>query len=84
MQTIKTIDKLFYHNLGLKLRCIRQHRELTLRELSKKTGFSRTLIDHWELGISKIKDSQLEVLCKALDVTNNITVDVKIGFLLDD
>lgn len=83
MQTIKTIDALFYKELGKKLRIIREKRNMTLKELSQLTGYSRPLIDHWELGLNKIKPKQLEKLCEALDVTNNLQVEVKLGFLLE-
>lgn len=81
MQTIKTIDSRFYHELGNQIRAIRQHRDMTLLELSQETGYSRTLIDHWELGLNKIKPKQFEKLCEALQVSNNLQIDVKIGFL---
>ncbi len=80
MQTIKTVDKAFYRELGKEIRQIREHRNMTLKELSQQTGYSRPLIDHWELGISKIKDKQLEKICEALDITNNLKVEVKLGF----
>lgn len=80
MQTIKTIDKAFYRELGQEIRRMRRHREMTLKELSQKTGYSRTLIDYWELGISKIKPIQLEKICEALNVTNNLKIEVKLGF----
>lgn len=83
MQTIKTIDTLFYKELGKKLRIIREKRNMTLKELSQLTGYSRPLIDHWELGLNKIKPKQLEKLCEALDVANNLQVEVKLGFLLE-
>lgn len=84
MQEIKTIDWLFYRQLGEKIRIIRNHRNMTLKEISQATGYSRTLIDHWELGKNKIKPIQLEKLCQALNVTNNLKVEVKLGFLLED
>lgn len=84
MQEIKTVDWLFYRQLGENIRKIRNHRNMTLKELSQATGYSRELIDHWELGKNKIKPKQLEKLCQALDVTNNLKVEVKLGFLLDD
>ena len=80
MQSIRTIDSNFYRELGNQIRAIRQHREMTLWELAKETGFSRSLIDHWELGLNKIKPKQFERLCEALQVSNNIHVEVKIGF----
>ena len=84
MQTIRTVDSLFYKQLGEQLRKIRRNRCMTLEELSQETGFSRPLIDHWELGVNKIKPKELEKICKALDITNNLSVSVKIGFLIDD
>ena len=84
MQEIKTVDWLFYRQLGENIRKIRNHRNMTLKELSQATGYSRGLIDHWELGKNKIKPKQLEKLWQSLDVTNNLNVEVKLGFLLDD
>ena len=84
MQQIKTVDKAFYHELGNTLRKIRERRNMTLREVAQKTGYSRPLIDHWELGYNKIKPKQLENLCRVYDVSNNLSVTVKLGFLLDD
>lgn len=83
MQTLKTIDNLFYKELGKQLRAIRQHREMTLMEVSQATGYSRTLIDHWELGFSKLKPKQFERLCEALQVSSNLKIEVKIGFWED-
>lgn len=80
MQKILTIDKLFYQELGKKLREIRHRREMTLQELSQATGYSRTLIDHWELGFNKIKPRQFERLCEALQISLNLKIDVKIGY----
>ena len=79
MQTIKTVDYGFYQELGRQIRHIREERRMTLSEVSKLTGYSRPLIDRWELGLSKIKMRQLENLCEALQVTNNLFVSVKLG-----
>lgn len=80
MQTLKTVDELFYRELGQELRDLRYHRGLTLKEVSNLTGYSRTLIDHWELGFNKIKKEQFERICEALQVTGNLQIDVKLGF----
>ncbi|MBE6139335.1 MAG: helix-turn-helix domain-containing protein [Firmicutes bacterium] len=79
MQVIKTIDSYFYKELGLQLRNIRQEQRLTLNEISKKTGYSRPLIDRWELGITKIKPSQFERICNVLSIPTMLKVDVQIG-----
>ena len=84
MQTIKTVDERFYQELGNQIRAIRTHRDMTQLELSQATGYSRPLIDHWELGRNKIKPHQLEKICEALNITNNLKVEVKLGFLLEE
>ncbi len=81
MQKIKTIDSLFYCELGKKLRQAREYRKITLKELSKKTGYSRSLHDHWELGFNKIRPEQLERTCKALQIPNDLTIDVGLKIL---
>ena len=73
------IDSYFYKELGLQLRNIRQEQRLTLNEISKKTGYSRPLIDRWELGITKIKPSQFERICNVLSIPTMLKVDVQIG-----
>lgn len=79
MQVIKTVDEKFYDRLGLAIRTIRKSRKLTLYDMSKITGFSRALIDHWELGYSKIKPKQFGVLCEALGIKPTIKVEVTVG-----
>lgn len=79
MQVIKTIDSYFYKELGNQLREIRQQRRLSLSQISKTTGYSRPLIDRWELGITKIKPSQYERLCNVLSIPTMLKVEVQIG-----
>lgn len=80
MQTIKTIDNLYYRELGKQIRKIRIHRNMTLKEVAQAMGTSRSLIDHWELGLNKITPKKFERLCEVLQVSNNVKIDVKIGF----
>lgn len=79
MQSIKTVDFVFYRELGDAIRKKRYEKGLTLRDVAKMTGYSRTIIDHWELGFNKIKPNQLEKLCEVLEITNLLTVEVKLG-----
>lgn len=84
MQTIKKIDRNFYRALGEQISKRRKQLDLTQKQLSKLTGYSRSLIDHWELGYSKISDIQLEKLCEALQISNNLEIKVRIGFWNDE
>ncbi|MEI3530139.1 MAG: helix-turn-helix transcriptional regulator [Bacilli bacterium] len=81
---IQSVDKRFAQALGNQLRIIREKRRLSLRDVQKKTGFSKTLLDYWELGLTRIKPEQLELLCKTYDISNNLDVKVRLGFLVDD
>lgn len=79
MQNIRTIDSLFYEELGKKIRQIREFRNITIKELAQKVGYSRPLVDHWELGRNKIKPKQFAKICKVLNVSNKISIEVKVG-----
>ena len=79
MQIVKTIDSLFYSELGKELRNIRHNRGMTLKEVSQLMGISRTLLDHWKLGLNKITPKNFERLCKALQVTSKLDVNIKLG-----
>ncbi len=81
MQQIKTIDKQFYREFGKQIRKIREHRGITLKELSQETGLSRPLLDHYELGCSKIKPSNWEKISSALNISSSIKIDVTLGYL---
>lgn len=84
MQTIKTIDRFFYHEFGKQIRKRREGLNLTQRELAKMIGVSRTLIDHWELGWTKVSDSKMELLCEALQMSNSLDIKVKVGYWNND
>ena len=80
MQTIKTIDEKYYRALGSELRKIRESRSMTLKQLSKLTGISRPQLDHYELGLNKIKKTNWARICEALQVSESLKVEVTIGF----
>lgn len=82
MKNIVTVDREFYQLLGLEIRKARQERRITLKELANLTGFSRPLLDRWELGVSRVKKEQYEVLCRALNISPKITVHVSLEVFL--
>lgn len=71
MKTLSTIDRHFYKNLGLKLNCIRINKCKSYREMSAETGLSRTTIDNFFLGKTRIKDNNFELICKSLGITTS-------------
>lgn len=80
MQKIKTIDEKYYRILGEEMRTIRVNRGLTLKQLSKLTGISRSQLDYYELGLSKISKTNWTRICEALNVSENLKVEVTIGY----
>lgn len=79
MQQITTIDKQFYAELGKEIRRIREHKNITQKELAQETGFSRPIIINHEYGYSKLKPRKWERICKALGISPDIKIEVKIG-----
>lgn len=75
---IKTIDRQFYKQLGTQLQSIRKTKGLSLRDMQKRIGYSRTLIDRWELGKAKMKPEQYKILCNVLDVDSDLEIEIKL------
>ncbi len=78
-QEILTLDKKFYSELGKKISEIRHQRGYSLRYMSELTGLSRATIDYYELGLSKIKLSTYEKICKALGISPRIKLEISVG-----
>lgn len=80
---LKKIDRAFYRELGNCLHQNRKKRGYSLRYLAELTGLSRTTLDRYELGVTRITPKNFEKICKALNVSSNLKVEVKVGFLND-
>lgn len=78
LPNIKTIDSVFYKELGSVLRKCRGEKDMTLKELSKEVGIPSTTLDYYELGLVKIKQENLDLICKALEINNGLKVEVKL------
>lgn len=78
LPSIKTIDSVFYKEIGNELRNRRGEIHMTLKELSKEVGISSTTLDYYELGLLKITPENLKIICKALGINNNFNVYVEL------
>nr|DAX05585.1 MAG TPA: Helix-turn-helix XRE-family like protein [Bacteriophage sp.] len=78
MQTLKKVDAKFWHELGLQLRKERKRQGLKIYEVAKKMGYSRSLVNHWELGYSKMNAKQYKAYCNVLNIMPKINVHVVI------
>ena len=77
------VDKVFYRELGKFLHETRSKRDYSLRFLSELTGLSRSTLDKYELGTARITDKNFKIICKALNVSSNLKVEIKAGFIND-
>ena len=76
---IKTVDRKFYRELGQAIHDKRKDKRMSLRELAKMVGCAAQMLDNYEMGLAKIKDSTLDKICDALEISNLLTVEVKLG-----
>lgn len=75
---MKTIDKIFYYELGKILNQKRREKGFSLRYLSKITGISRTTLDNYELGVSRISINNFEIICECLGISPKIDISINI------
>lgn len=74
-----TVDKFFYRKLGEILNTERIKRGYSLRYVAELTGISRTTIDKYELGLARIDLIRWNVICKALQLPENIHLKIALG-----
>lgn len=74
-----TIDRKFYRKLGQILFEERQKRGYSLRELEELTGITRTTLDNYELGRSRIDDARYKKVCEALQISDQVYIKIAIG-----
>ena len=58
----------FYKKLGIKLKEVREYRNLTQEELAQESGFSRVAISNFETGKHHMSLYTLIEICKILNV----------------
>lgn len=76
---LKTIDRKFYRKLGEIISEERKKRGYSLRYLSELTGVSRTTLDGYELGLKKIDDARWKKICEALQIPEQIHIQMALG-----
>ncbi len=79
-----TVDSVFYKELGKYLHNAREQRGITLRDLSKRVGVSRVMLDNWELGLCRIKSEQFQLLCKTLNCPSEFLVSINFNIIRND
>lgn len=75
----ETVDKVFYKKLGEILSTERRKQGYSLRYLAELTGISRTTIDRYELGVTRIDLTRWNAICNALQLPMNIHLKMTLG-----
>lgn len=73
------IDEIFYKKLGHELNEERQKLGYSFKYLSKLTGISHTQLDDYLNGKYRITKDVYSLICKALQISSEISLDLKIG-----
>ena len=74
-----TIDSKFYLKLGDILNYQRRKKGYSLRYLAEVTGISRTTLDKYEMGKSRIDEIRWKTICKALQLPEQVHVKIALG-----
>ena len=75
----ETVDKVFYKKLGEILSTERRKQGYSLRYLAELTVISRTTIDRYELGVTRIDMNRWIKLCTALQLPVKIDLKMALG-----
>lgn len=79
MKNKETIDSIFYKKLGNILHRERKKRGYSLRYVAELTGISRTTIDKYEMGTTRIDSMRWQSLCKALQISHQLDMKILLG-----
>lgn len=70
------IDESFYKEIGKHIFYKRAEKGYSLRQLGKITGLSRTTLENYEMGKTRITKSNWESICNALGMNNEISTSI--------
>lgn len=70
------IDNLFYRKLGDKLDLQRKKLGYSYRYLAMLTGISRSQLDNYLSGKTRIKKDTYQIICEALQISPNISIEI--------
>lgn len=75
---ILEVIKLKYE-IGNRIRKYREERQLSQKEFAKMIGVSNSRVSNWEQGINRPDADLLADICRALNVSPSILLDVRLS-----
>ena len=76
----KTVEYAFYKQLGAVLSNVRRHRGLSIQEVSKRLETSKTTVDNWELGKTRISWDKFVQLCQIYGISTDLKINVSVTY----
>lgn len=67
------------YEIGNRIRKYREERQLSQKEFAKMIGVSNSRVSNWEQGINRPDADLLADICRALNVSPSILLDVRLS-----
>ena len=80
LENRKTIEFPFYKELGKALGNIRNEKGIPLEKVAKELKVSKSTIDNWELGKTRISTIKYKKLCELYGINPNSEIIVSVNF----
>ena len=74
----KTVEYVFYKQLGTVLSNVRHKHGLSIQDVAKRLKTSKTTVDNWELGKTRISCEKFQKLCEMYGISTNLIVNVSV------
>ena len=76
----KTVEYAFYKQLGTVLSDVRHHRGLSIQNVAKRLKTSKTTVDNWELGKTRISWDKFMKLCEIYGISTDLKINVDVTY----
>lgn len=76
----KTVEYAFYKRLGAVLSNVRRNKGLSIQNVAKRLKTSKTTVDNWELGKTRISWDKFMKLCEIYGISTDLKINVDVTY----
>lgn len=76
----KTVEYAFYRRLGAVLSNVRRNKGLSIQNVAKRLKTSKTTVDNWELGKTRISWDKFMKLCEIYGISTDLKINVDVTY----
>ena len=76
----KTVEYAFYRRLGAVLSNVRHNKGLSIQNVAKRLKTSKTTVDNWELGKTRISWDKFVKLCEIYGISTDLKINVDVTY----